>query len=289
LTPLNDDLEPDQSRFVDHCRWLLNHGCDGLAPFGTTGEGASLAAHHKIGMLQAAQDADLPMNRMISGTGTCVLSDAVEIARVATVLGCEGVLCIPPFYYKSPDESGIYRFYSELIQRVGDNKLRIFLYHFPRMSAVPVSFDLISRLLKEYPDVVVGLKDSSGDWSNTKSLLESFPGFSVFSGSEQFLFQNLQAGGAGCISASTNVTAVLAHNVYENWLRGDLDSAKKLQTQLSDTRMALDSYPMIPALKALKSAAAGEPDWLNMLPPLEQLPISVRNDLIESFGHLIRK
>jgi len=287
LTPFKDTLEPDHSSFVDHCRWLLNHGCDGLAPFGTTGEGASLAVHHKIELLQAAQDADLPMNRMIAGTGTCVLSDAVDIARIATNLGCEGVLCLPPFYYKSPEENGLYRFYSELIQRVGDDNLRLFLYHFPRMSAVPISLGLVDRLLKEYPDTVFGLKDSSGDWTNTKSLLESFPGFSVFSGSEQFLLQNLEAGGAGCISASTNVTAEMAHAVYKFWMSGDNDSATDLQSQLTDTRVALDAFPMIPVLKTLKSQLVGDPNWLNMLPPLEKLPISARKNLISSFGHLI--
>ena len=199
LTPFNNELEPEPTLFVEHCQWLLANGCDGLAPFGTTGEGVSLTLDQKLLLLNAASEAGLPMNRIIAGTGTCALEDAVQFSIAATELGCEGVLCLPPFYYKEPEEEGLYAFYSELIQRVNNDALRLFLYHFPKMSSVSIDGSLINRLLTEFPNAVAGLKDSSGDWENTQMLIESFPDFTVFSGSEEFLLDNLEAGGAGCI------------------------------------------------------------------------------------------
>jgi len=158
LTPFSDRLKPDILKFVEHCRWLLENGCDGLAPFGTTGEGASLTAGQKIELLKAANDAGLPMDRMIIGAGSCALEDAVAVGRAATLYGCEGVLFLPPFYFKNPSDDGLFNYFSELIGRVADERFRIYLYHFPKMSAVPISAHLIERLLAAFPSTVLVLK-----------------------------------------------------------------------------------------------------------------------------------
>jgi 4-hydroxy-tetrahydrodipicolinate synthase len=270
LTPFTKKLTPDCGKFVDHCRWLLANGCDGLAPFGTTGEGPSLGVGQKIELIEAAHSAALPMHRMIAGTGVCALQDAVRLARMAVKYNCEGILCLPPFYYKNPDENGLFEFYSQLVENVGDARLRIFLYHFPNMSAIPISTSLVERLITRYPETIAGLKDSSGDWRNTSLLLESFPGFKVFSGSEQFLLDNLNAGGAGCISATTNLAAMQAQGVFTAWLNADGNEAD-LQLELSATRLALQAFPMVPMLKAAKARQSGDTAWLRMLPPLVKL------------------
>lgn len=266
LTPITPALDPDHTRFIDHCQYLLANGCDGLAPFGTTGEGASLGVQQKIDLIEAAESASLPMDRMIVGSGVCALSDAIELARVAASHQCEGLLCLPPFYYKNPDEDGLFEFYSELIEGVGDSRLRLFFYHFPNMSAVPITVTLIERLIARYPDIIAGLKDSSGDWSNTKRLIDTFPNFSVFSGSEQFLLENLKAGGAGCISATTNITSRQAQGVFSAWKNSD-EGADQLQRALSARRIALQEFPMIPMLKAVKARETDDEAWLTMLPP----------------------
>jgi len=278
LTPFSDRLEPDTLKFVEHCRWLLENGCDGLAPFGTTGEGASLSAGQKIELLKAAKDAGLPMDRMIVGAGSCALEDAVAVGRAATLYGCEGVLFLPPFYFKNPSDDGLFNYFSELIGRVADERFRIYLYHFPKMSAVPISAHLIERLLAAFPSTVVGLKDSSGDWSNTEMMLNKFPGFGVFSGSEEFLLDNLNAGGAGCISATTNVTAPLAQKVFQAW-KASSGEIESLQNPLSETRLMLQALPMVPMLKALKALAVRDDNWLHISPPLDRLTYDMRQAL----------
>ena len=141
------------------------------------------------------------------GTGTCSLADAIVLTKHAVDLGCGGVLMLPPFYYKAPSEEGLFRFFAETIEEVGDDQLKVYLYHIPPVAQVGFSLPLIGRLIKEFPDIVVGLKDSSGDWSNTAAILETYPGFEVFPGSEIFLLDGLRKGAAGCISATCNVSA----------------------------------------------------------------------------------
>ncbi len=269
LTPLNSALEPDIALFVAHCRWLLEKGCDGVVPIGTTGEGNSLSVRQRLTLIDAIAGSGIPASRFIIGTGSCALADAVELTRASFTAGAAGVLVLPPFYYKQPSEDGLARFYSELIERVGDARLRLYLYHFPQLSTVPITPGLIMRLLAAYPRTVAGLKDSSGDWSYSAGLLKEFPGLEVFSGSEGFLLANLRAGGMGCISANVNVTAPLAHKVFLAQREGP---AEQLQKDLDQARLVLDQYPLPSALKYVMAAISGNPGWNQILPPNQPLP-----------------
>jgi 4-hydroxy-tetrahydrodipicolinate synthase len=190
---------------------------------------------------------------------------------------------LPPFYYKQPSEDGLVRFYSEVIERVGDARLRLYLYHFPQLSTVPITPGMIKRLLGAYPQTVAGLKDSSGDWSYSAKLLQEFPGFGVFSGSEGHLLANLRAGGMGCISANVNVTAPLARNVYHGWREG---KAEQLQKELDDARLVLDKYPLPAAVKHVMSAISGNPAWNRILPPNQPLPEDQGRELIARLAAL---
>jgi 4-hydroxy-tetrahydrodipicolinate synthase len=203
VTPFTADYQPDSSRFVRHCTWLLSQDV-GLAVFGTNSEGNSLSVSEKIRLLDQLVAAGVPASRMMPGTGACALGDTVELTRHAVKLGAGGVLMLPPFYYKGLSDEGLFRSFSEVIQRVGDSRLRIYLYHIPPVAQVPITLTLIERLLKEYPGAIAGVKDSSGDWSNTKAMLDQFQphGFDVFCGSESFLLDTMRGGGAGCISAT---------------------------------------------------------------------------------------
>ena len=279
VTPFDADLRPDAARFVRHCQWLLSQDV-GLAVFGTNSEGNSLTTGEKIGLLDTLIEAGLPPARIMPGTGTCALGDTVELTRHATKLGCGGVLMLPPFYYKGNSDEGLYRSYSEVIQRVGDDRLRIYLYHIPPVAQVPITLTLIERLLKAYPGIIAGVKDSSGVWSNTQAMLEQFQphGFDVFPGSESFLLAGLRGGGAGCISATANVNPGPIARLAATWQHDDADAQ---QAGLDAVRNVFQSYVMIPALKTAIAHYGDDADWLTVRPPLVELDETERVDLIE--------
>ncbi len=267
LTPFHADLSPDAARLVAHGRWLLAQGC-GLALFGTTSEATSLSVEEREELLDALVDAGLDSAGMMVGTGCCALPDTVRLTAHAVRRGCGGVLMLPPFYYKGVGDDGLFRAFAEVIERVGDSRLRVYLYHFPRMSAVPLSLALVERLVKAYPRTVVGLKDSSGDWANTEALLKALPGFAVFPGSETLLLPAMRAGGAGCISATANVNAAAIRQLYANW---QAPEAEAMQERLIATRRAFEGHPMIAALKAALADARDDHAWRTVRPPLTAL------------------
>ena len=269
VTPFTADLRPDADRLIRHCRWLLANDV-GLALFGTNSEANSLSVDEKIELLEGALGAGLPAARMMPGTGCCALSDSVRLTRKAVEAGCGGVLMLPPFYYKGVSDEGLYRNYSEIIERVGDARLRIYLYHIPPIAQVPITLTLVERLLKKYPGTVAGVKDSSGDWSNTEAMLQQFQpeGFDVFAGSESFLLAVLRGGGAGCISATANVNPGPIARLASSWLQED---AEEQQAALNKVRLVYQDYVMISALKAAIAHYAGDPAWLTLRPPLVEL------------------
>lgn len=267
VTPFDADFNPDAERWIRHCRWLLSQNC-GLAVFGTNSEANSLSVEERMGLLEQLVGAGVDPGRMMPGTGACALTDAVRLTRRATELGCAGVLMLPPFYYKDVSDEGLYRAFSEVIQRVGSASLRIYLYHIPPVSGVPITLELIERLLKDYPDTVAGVKDSSGDWSNTKAMLDAFPGWGVFSGNELVLLENMRNGGAGCISATANVNPGRIHELYANWQRPE---AERLQEQINDVRKFIQQFPVIPALKRIVAHHWGDKEWNRLRPPLVEL------------------
>src|SRR5580700_1381657 len=202
ITPFRRDLAPDPERFACHARWLLANGCSGLAAFGTNSEANSLSAEERMMLLEFLVAHGVSADRLMPGTGCCAITDSIKLTARAVKHGCAGVLMLPPFYYKGVSDDGLFRNFAEIIERVGDARLRVYLYHIPPVAQVPISLALIGRLLKAYPGTVAGLKDSSGDWSNTEAVLKEFRGvFDVFAGSEAFLLANMRNGGKGCISA----------------------------------------------------------------------------------------
>ncbi|MGE0697906.1 MAG: dihydrodipicolinate synthase family protein [Hyphomicrobiaceae bacterium] len=269
VTPFGEDGAPDADRFIDHCEWLLADGCTGLAPFGTTSEGNSIGIDEKMELLEELVDADVDPKLLMPGTGSCSVADAIIMTEQAVELGCGGVLMLPPFYYKNPSEEGLFRFFAEVIEEVGDNALKVYLYHIPPVAQVGFPLSLIARLRKEFPETVVGLKDSSGDWSNTKAILDANPGFEVFPGSEVFLLDGLRNGAVGCISATANVAAKGIRKLYDGWRGPDAD---RQQEQVTALRKAIQAYPMIPVLKALVAHYRGDATWADVRPPFTEMP-----------------
>lgn len=280
LTPVKADLSPDTAAFVAHCRWLLDQGANGLAVLGTTGEANSFSVDERLALLDALADGGIPGNTLLPGTGNCAIPDTVTLTRKALEVGSAGVVMLPPFYYKNVSDDGLYAAYDQVIQKVGDSRLRIYFYHFPQMSAVPISHDLIERLLKAYPGTIAGIKDSSGNLDNMLEMCRRFPGFGVFAGSEQFLLPVLRAGGAGCISATANVTIAGCVDVYRNAEAADVDSR---QQALTRQRLAIQSKVLIPALKRIMARATGSDAWNAVRPP--NVPLS-QADAAELFAAL---
>jgi 4-hydroxy-tetrahydrodipicolinate synthase len=284
VTPFTKDLQPDHERYVFHCRWLIDQDV-GLAVFGTTSEANSLAIGEKKALLDTLLGAGIPADRLMIGTGCAALADSVELTRYASSLGCHRVLMLPPFYYKGVSDEGLFRSYAEIIERVGTDALRIYLYHIPQVSQVPLSLDLIERLLAAYPQVIAGVKDSSGDWGNTGAMLERFQpqGFDVFAGSENFLLATLRAGGAGCITATANVNPAPIVDLYRHWQSADADAR---QEALDATRAAFAQFTMIPALKAAIGIFTSDPAWNTVRPPLVALTAAQCDALAGSLRQL---
>src|SRR6202163_3352231 len=236
-TPVDAALQPDHHALVEHARWLLGNGCDGLNVLGTTGSFASFTVAQRLGIMHALASSGLPLHAMMVGTGASALGDAVELTRAAVALRFAGALVIPPFYYKGVPGDGVFAYLATLIERVGSDALRLYLYNFPANSGVPYTLPLVAPLLATYPNVIVGLKDSSNDADYAAALQREFPQLDVFPSSESVLAASRRAGYAGCISATANITAPLAGALWSHPGVADADP-RQADAANADARQA---------------------------------------------------
>lgn len=264
VTPFLSDGRPDADRFIAHCRWLLAQGA-GLAPFGTNSEANSMSALERMALLDALIAAGLPPARMLPGTGACSAPEAAQLSRHAVQHGCAGVLMLPPFFYKGISDNGLYAFYAEVIARIADPRLRLYLYHIPALSGVPISHGVIARLLRDFPGIVVGIKDSSGDWDNLRTMLERFPELAVFPASESFISRTRPLGARGCISATVNINPGPISRLVTQWHGPE---GQVLQAGVDRVRQIAQARPMIAALKEVLAEGLGEPGWRRVRAPL---------------------
>lgn len=266
LTPFADGRIA-HDLYIAHCRRVLEEDAHALAPFGTTGEATSVTVSERIAALEALVRAGLPPERLMPGTGLCALSDSVMLTRHAASLGCAAVMVLPPFFYVNASEDGLTRYFSELIEAVAMPGLRICLYHIPPMAGIGFSPELAARLAKMYPETVIALKDSSGDFANTEAVIAAAPELAVFPGSETYMLEGLRAGGRGCISATCNVNVVRIRAVYERAVSGDDDGLDQANAAMIRVRKAFEARGPIPAMKALLAHKTGDSRWLNLRAP----------------------
>lgn len=276
ITPFRDDMHADLTLFARHARWLQEQGA-GLAIFGTNSEANSLSVKEKIQLLDNLLDHGLDPARMLPGTGTCALTDTIELTRHAVDNGCAGVLMLPPFFYKGVSDDGLFAYYADVIEQVASPDLRLYLYHIPAFTGVPISLQLIERLIKQYPGTVAGIKDSSGDWNNLESMLKNFPDFAIFPASESLLSRALPLGAVGCISATANIQPGTISCLLENW---ESPQAGEIQAQADAVRQIFQRYPMIAALKCAAAHYTDNRTWENVRPPLMPLLAPVRSQLM---------
>ncbi len=279
LTSVTSDFQIHQERTLAHFRWLLENGCDGLVIFGTTSEANSFSVAERRRLLEQAVSAGISAKKLLVGTGCCSLADSIELTKHSIDLGCAGALTLPPFYYKQVSDDGLSRYFTSLIDGVADERLRLYLYHIPPIAIVSFSLRLVEKLIDKYPGVVVGIKDSSGDWEHTDQLIRHFSnfGFHVFPGNESYFLPALQIGAAGCISGMTNVSADSLRFIYKNWRHPE---AKVRQELIGKVRQTLLRYPFISALKAIISRMRSDEAWKNVRPPLLPLAESEFESLI---------
>ncbi len=264
LTPMNAGKDVDIDRLVMHIKWLFDRGSDGVCLLGTTGEASSLTVSERIEVINHVIDAGIEPAKLLVGTTCCALPDTIELSRLATARGVGGVLIMPPFYYKNLKEEGVLETYRTIIDGVDHPDLRVYIYHFPKMSGFSFSPELVVKLTEKHPGTIVGLKDSGGDWPHMQSILELLPGFRLYAGSEKFLLPTLQAGGAGCISASANLTAPLCTRLLQSW---QSEQAGAIQEKVSRARAGLEIAPFVSGLKSLFAHYQDDPSWLNIRPP----------------------
>jgi len=269
LTPHDDDLVIAGDLYVDHARACLAGGAHYLSPFGTTSEAPSHSMRERMQALERlVSSGAVPSDRLMPGTGLCSMEETETLTRHAVELGCAAVMVLPPFFFVNAPDEGLYRHFSLLIERVGTDDLKICLYHIPQMAGVGISPELAARLNRAFPEVVVALKDSSGDWDNTRAVIEAAPGISVFPGSESLMCDAVRIGGGGCISASCNSNVAAIRALYDLAVAGQWAEAEAALGPVNAHRRAIEDGGLIPALKSLKAHQTGDARWLNLRPPL---------------------
>lgn len=270
ISPFRPDGSLDTDRLTAYCHHLLAEGgCDGVAPTGTTGEGSSIAMRDRLALPQAFQDAGFSPDQVIFGTGAPAMGDCIALTKAALKAGFCNVLVLPPYYYKNVSDDGLYAAYAHLIEQVGSDDLRVYLYHFPQMSQVPLSPELVVRLRKSFGPIIAGLKDSSGDFEQSRAIVEATGGvaedFDVYPSSEAMLWQGLSIGTAGIISGSTNVFGTLAQSAL-NAPEGPERQAA--MTAVQAARAMASKYPLMAAMKQAEAWRSGDDAWARMAPPL---------------------
>lgn len=276
-TPFSATGAVDLARLAAHCQRLLADGATGLAILGTTSEANSLSLDERRAAIDAVLAAGIPAARIIPGTGSASISDAIALTRHATAAGCAAVLLLPPFYYKGVSDDGLFAFVAKVIDACGKFTPRILLYHIPPQAVIGWSIPLIDRLRSAYPDIVIGMKDSSGDRARIKTVLATFPGFTVFPGSEVGLIELMNAGAAGSITATGNINTRAVADLIAGY--GEADAVNR-QEQANALRDVLQARGPIPSIKAVLSEILHDPQWRAVRPPLVALGESERTALI---------
>jgi 4-hydroxy-tetrahydrodipicolinate synthase len=277
LTPLDKNGEPCVTLLIDHCKRLLTAGCSGIVLLGTTGEANSFTVEERKVILEAVIGGGIPASQLIVGTGCCAMGDCASLTRHALSLGSSRILMLPPFYYKGVSDGGIIESYARTIEAIDDGRLRLYFYNIPQMSGVEIGPAVIEPLTARYPQIISGIKDSSGKWAATEILCSYFGDvFDVLVGSEKFLLNSIAAGASGCVTATANLFAA---SICELYARIDEPEAEMLQKRVSAARALFERHPVIAALKECEARRSGDARWRNLRPPLSTLPQSDADEL----------
>jgi 4-hydroxy-tetrahydrodipicolinate synthase len=284
LTPFNDDLSFAPDLYISHAKWLLENGIHYISPFGTTGEALSMTVGERLAAVDTLADNGIDPAVMMPGTGLCNLEDTVTLCRHAIKLGCRAVMTLPPFFYKNASDDGLYAYFVRLIETVNLPEFKICMYHIPPLAGIGFTPSLAGRLATDYPDVFVAYKDSSGDFENTKAVIDAAPGIAVFPGSEHFLKAGLEHGGMGCISATCNINPAAIRHVYDVGTGAKEGDLEQLNAEMVTFRKSVEGYAPIPAMKGLLAVKRGDSRWRNVRQPLLPASEASTEELLKTLG-----
>ncbi len=288
LTPFNDDLSFAADLYVSHAKWLLDNGIHYISPFGTTGEALSMTVEERLFAVDTLVENGIDPAVMMPGTGLCNLEDTVTLTRHAIKLGCKAVMTLPPFFYKNASDDGLYAYFKKLVETVNLAELKICMYHIPPLAGIGFTPSLAGRLNADFPDIFIAYKDSSGDFDNTRGVIDAAPNIAVFPGSEHFLKEGLEHGGSGCISATCNVNPAAIRHVYDVATGAKEDDLELINMKMVQFRKAVEGYAPIPAMKGLLAVKRDDSRWRNVRQPL--LPASESNTekLLDLLGETLQ-
>ncbi len=273
LTPLKEDFTPDLDAIPPLLSFYAQRGCHGALLLGTTGEGPSFDPEERTAIFQAALRVreDFPEFRLMAGTGTPSLAETASLTRIAFDLGYDAVVTLPPFYFRKASDEGLLAWFKKVIEQAVPSDGAFFGYHFPAVSGVPLSLDLLSRLKDTFPQIFYGIKDSSGNPQHTEQLGARFGSdLKVLTGSDRLLSLAMENQAAGCITAMANLYSPSLRRVWDAYQQGDKDTAA--QSQLDAWRDVIEkNQPYAASLKKLMPRMHGFPEW-SVRPPL--MPVS---------------
>lgn len=268
LMPLREDLSADLPKYIAHCRSLLDAGCQGLMPIGSTGEAHSFTVDERIETMDALADSDLPTERMLIGTSALSVPDTIRLAKHATSIGAGGVCVQPPFYYKPVETVGLLDFFSHVIDGVNDTRMRLYVYDWESNLNVHHSIDFFNRLFEAYPGNAVGIKDSSGVADMLEERCRAFPDKDIFSGADAMTLTALRAGGKGVLSGISNIAPDVTTALYADY---EGETGDKMQARIGEIKRAMGDLPWFTALRATKAWLSGDPSWCRARPAIRQL------------------
>jgi 4-hydroxy-tetrahydrodipicolinate synthase len=278
LTPMKENLKIDHKELASHCKEVINKGCQGIVLFGSTGEGPSFSIDERIEAVKAVIQLGIDSSKIIVCICSCSIDDVVHLAKVSLALQCSSVLIAPPFYYKNVTDEGVIAFFREIIHAVNNPALRILLYHIPQNCAIPITMNAIKTLTKEFQDIVIGIKESEGDISFTKKILEEVPGFLVFVANDTLISEAVRLGAYGAITGFANVYPHLICSLYQHGLE---QTTLDRNEEIKRIHQALSPHPKIAALKAILAKRKGTV-WNMLRPPLIPLKEDQKKSLSEA-------
>ena len=289
LTPVNENFSINKNLFLNHCQNLLKEGVDGLAVFGTTGEANSFTVEEKIEVMQFLSN-NIKSEFLIPGSGQCSIKDTVRLTKEFAKLKTKAILILPPFFYKNISDDGLINFYRNVIENVAESDLKYILYHIPQVSGVSFSFKIIENLIKLYPENIIGMKDSSGDIDNMLKIIKYFDKFSLFSGSDSLALKVRKHGGAGAITATSNICAKLLSFIVKNYKNDQqIQEFKFLHDLLVQIRLTTFREEPISTLKGFLSLINNNENWNNVVPPLKKIISPEKNKNILQLIDLVKK
>lgn len=284
LTPMHTDLSCDHEALSAHCSDLIKKGCQGIVLLGTTGEGPSFSIRESSEIVERLVSSGFDPQKIVLANGSNNLPHSTELAFTALKHGCAAFLVSPPCFFKNVPEEGVIAFYRELILKVAHPNLRIVLYHIPQYSGVPITLKIVQTLLAEFPETVIGLKDSEGSLALTKSIIDQFPDFKIFIGKEAQIITGVSNGAAGAMSGLANLCP---EHICSLFVQGKQEMASN-PVELEKFFQAIQGHHFISVFKTILEAKKGK-TWGRLRPPLILLESMPKATILKFYQQSLNK